>query len=401
MLSAPLQLVLITFNMVAVYSNYNYNAAAEPATQGVAKIRHYESLHTDPSMRLYHDPYAQYMYMGSFGQTWLGERRTLRIYDFIFKGLLEMITLRTKWIDDEIMTAIEPQNTTGPSGSTTNTTNTAAIQQMIILGAGYDTRGFRLDLPDGFLVIEVDQPGVQKLKRKTMESIATTDETVASRMKITTTKSEENDTKRSSSGTSMVEFLEIDFNKDSIGEKLLTINNDESSSSSSCAADTDSSSLLVFDRNKKTIVIFEGVTQYVPKTSTASTLKQLHAILPSGSILLISYVPQDVFDDPIKCGPPGKINMLLKGAEFVGEPWISSWTTTTDTTTSTPGAPGDDSDLGFDFKSFLYESGPYEYISDTTVEELNDKYLVPRNRGLEKDTMVSIERYVVAAVVKK
>jgi hypothetical protein len=58
----------------------------------------------------------------------------------------------------------------------------AGAEQMIILGAGYDTRGFRLDLPDTFRVIEIDQPDVQALKIKKLVTIAKTDERILSRI---------------------------------------------------------------------------------------------------------------------------------------------------------------------------------------------------------------------------
>jgi hypothetical protein len=47
--------------------------------QGVAKVRHYESLHEE-SKRLYFDPYAKNMYPGSFVQAWLGEGGTHWLY---------------------------------------------------------------------------------------------------------------------------------------------------------------------------------------------------------------------------------------------------------------------------------------------------------------------------------
>lgn len=35
------------------------------------------------------------------------------------------------------------------------------IEQYVILGAGYDTRAYRLDLPQSLRVFEIDQPEVQ------------------------------------------------------------------------------------------------------------------------------------------------------------------------------------------------------------------------------------------------
>lgn len=295
--------------------------------QGLAKIRHYEALHK-PSTRLYYDPYACYMYEGSFVQTWLGEGGTRWIYNLLMKGLLEHLTIRTKWLDDEIMKAIHDKNAT----------------QMVILGAGYDTRGFRLDLPHGFSVIEVDQPAVQSMKRKKLETISKEYEQIASRM---------------NPDNGIVKFLEIDFNTDSVGVKLTKSNSP-------------------FNQDKPTIVILEGVTQYIPKTSTASTLAQLRKIIHPHSTLLVSYVPSDVFDDPAKCGPINNVNTVLKVAKYSGEPWISGWTAQ-------------------EFKSFLDKLG-YEVISDSIISELSDKYLAPINRSLDSNEILSIERYVKAIV---
>ena len=355
-----------------------YFGSGDGTAQGVAKIRHYESFH-EPSSRLYHDPYAQYMYQGSFVQTWFGERGTRRIYDFLCKGLLEMITLRTKWFDDEIMKAIQippqPQRPTTDDNTDEDNNNDdyytgagAGAEQMIILGAGYDTRGFRLTLPDTFRVIEIDQPDVQALKIKKLVTIAKIDDKVLSRIMKT------NNTKNNN----IVQFIGIDFNTkgddDSmISDKLLSSN--------------------VFDKNKVTVVILEGVTQYIPKSSTADTLQQLHTILPANSILLISYVPQDTYDDPNKlCGGGGssskstfcvkKINLFLTSTNvFAGAPWITGWKTPTD--------------FGF----FLKELG-YQLQSVSTVDMLNDKYLTPLNRTIKKEDMIPIEQYAVAIVVK-
>lgn len=327
--SAILVILVAIFAIVLRHSIQGGFQQKDGTAMGVAKIRHYEALHEEPSKRLYYDPYAQYMYPGSFIQTLLGENKTRRLYDFVFKGVLEVLTTRTKWLDEEIHKAIRYNN----------------AQQMVILGAGYDTRGFRLDLPDDFIVIEVDQPDVQALKKQKLQKIAMKDKQVASRM----------NTENQTNG-GIVRFLAVDFNQDDIGEKLLEMN--------------------LLRLAKETIIVLEGVTQYIPKSSTATTLAQLRKILPSQSVLLVSYVPQDIFENPIKCGPKNNIKKLLKGAEGTGEPWISGWTKD-------------------GFKFFLGELG-YEVLSDTTISDLNELYLKPLNRHLDESDVLSVERYVVA-----
>ena len=322
-----LGIAIITI-VLAILTKYHLEGMFENkdgTAQGVAKVRHYESLHK-PSKRLYHDPFACHMYKGSFVQAWLGEEKTKRLYDFLMKGILELLTIRTKWYDDQIMKAIQDKNVT----------------QMIILGAGYDTRGFRLDLPEGFSVIEVDQPTVQDLKMKKLKNISGQYENVASRI-----------------DSGMVQFLSVNFETNFIEEKL-------------------TESVSHFNRNKPTIVTFEGVTQYIPKSSTASTLTQLHKILPNESIFLVSYVPQNVFDDPEKCGPANSVKSLLRAAKNTGEPWISVFSP-------------------HEFKLFLDALG-YTVVLDSTINELNDKYLAPLNRSLHKNEILHVERYVLATV---
>ena len=318
---------IFAFVAIAVLKFKN---SKDQTAQGVAKVRHCESILEDPSERLYEDPYAHLMYDGSIVQTWLGGNKTRGLFDWFLKGMYDLLTLRTKWIDDEIIAAISAGD--------------ASAEQLVILGAGYDTRGFRLDLPEGFIAVEVDQPDVQSSKRKIIDSIAKTETDVASRLNPT-------------NGGPKVEFVSIDFNKDSIGEDTLMA----------------SSSL---EGSKRTIVTLEGVTQYIPESSTADTLQKVHELFPAGSLLLISYVPDSLYEESNN----KKVSWLLKIVDSLGEPWITSWSPES-------------------FASFLGNCG-YRVISDVGFAELNEKYLVPRNRGLAKEEMVPLERYAVASVVK-
>ncbi len=44
------------------------------------------------------------------------------------------------------------------------------VRQVVLLAAGLDSRGFRLDWPDGTVVFELDQPQVLEFKREVLES---------------------------------------------------------------------------------------------------------------------------------------------------------------------------------------------------------------------------------------
>jgi O-methyltransferase involved in polyketide biosynthesis len=123
----------------------------------------------------------------------------------------------------------------------------------------------------------------------------------------------------------------------------------------------------------------EGVTQYIPKPSTADTLKKLHAMVATGSTLLMSYVDQNVFDDPAKCGPIKAVENVRKMPGATGEPWISGWTQV-------------------EFATFLKELG-YQVESDTTAKDYNDSYLEPLGRRMKEEEILNMERFVVAKTV--
>lgn len=128
----------------------------------------------------------------------------------------------------------------------------------------------------------------------------------------------------------------------------------------------------------------EGVTQYIPKESTADTLRKIHNIVTVGSILLITYADQDCFgDDDTSSTPPSqlfiKAQRIMKLTSKVGEPWITGFTPT-------------------EFASFLQECG-YQVQSDTTVSDYNEEYFGMVGRKLSEEEMICLERFVVAKAV--
>ena len=117
--------------------------------QGVAKLRHIETMFNEPGKKqLFQDPYAHKMYTGAGITACLGWKCIKCMVKGLGGGLLYLLTGRTKWLDDVWMEAVED-----------------GITQVVICGAGYDMRGYRLDLPDDVRVFEVDQPEVQALKK--------------------------------------------------------------------------------------------------------------------------------------------------------------------------------------------------------------------------------------------
>ena len=162
-----------------------------------------------------------------------------------------------------------------------------------------------------------------------------------------------------------VEFVPIDFNQDSLDDKLVA-----------CPG---------FQSSCLTVMTLEGVTQYIPKESTADTLKKLKGIVAPGSTLLITYVPAvwiDIQDGKnIELKDEQKIiKTIVKSAKMVGEPWITGWTQE-------------------EFADFLKDCG-YLVTSDTTSADYNDQYLkeCSANGRSERtfDAVLNMERFVVA-----
>jgi O-methyltransferase involved in polyketide biosynthesis len=122
------------------------------------------------------------------------------------------------------------------------------------------------------------------------------------------------------------------------------------------------------------------VSQYVPKDALAETLNKLKGIVARGSILLISYVDQNIIDDPEKVGPIKSCTNLCKVSEAVGEPWISFWTPLSG------------------FEEWMNHLG-FEVLEDSTTKDYNEKYMAPLGRRMDLNSIVSAERYVVAKLL--
>ncbi|GAA5176463.1 SAM-dependent methyltransferase [Pseudonocardia eucalypti] len=101
--------------------------------------------------RLFDDPWADRLVAAAAkagGAPWLAEGVTL---GQLVPALDGYVALRTRWLDDRIRAeAGEPA---------------AGAVQVVLLGAGLDTRAFRLPWPGGTSVFLLDQPGVVAFAR--------------------------------------------------------------------------------------------------------------------------------------------------------------------------------------------------------------------------------------------
>lgn len=101
--------------------------------------------------------------------------------DHLVAGLWESLICRQIFVDDEVTTFLD--YTSKDEGVNHEANKSGAIAQIVILGAGYDDRFYRLDCiranDEKLTLIEVDQPEVQKRKKKGLKRMGIIGETNA------------------------------------------------------------------------------------------------------------------------------------------------------------------------------------------------------------------------------
>ena len=174
-------------------------------------------------------------------------RQTIQLKAAI--GMADMMALRTFAIDTAIRDAV-----------------TAGAKQLVILGAGYDGRAWRMPELAGVKVFEVDREGTQKDKRARAAELP---EPIGS-----------------------VSFVSIDFEKESLDIVLERAGH---------------------DATVPTCWIWEGVVMYLTRDAVRGTLVSIAKRSSAGSVLVVNY----------HAAHQGILGRLM--LRLIGEPQISSW----------------------------------------------------------------------------
>lgn len=212
-----------------------------------------------PNARLFHDPFA-----GVFLHAWrrwlctiahfaAGRRLVERLLDWSAPGARAAGIARTKWIDDEVTASLE------------------TVTQLVLLGAGFDTRAYRLDAARAAVTFELDYPETSFAKQAALKEAI-------------------------GSPPQAVRFVGIDFNRQSLGEVLTRAG---------------------FNRSLPACFIWEGVTNYLSAEAIDNVLNQIRMCAP-GSVLLFTYIHRGVLDDPKRFFGAEK---LISRFQSYGEPW--------------------------------------------------------------------------------
>jgi methyltransferase (TIGR00027 family) len=146
------------------------------------------------------------------------------------------------------------------------------VRQAVILGAGFDSRAYRLPSMRQVAVFEVDHPATQAAKRRVVQRGA-------------------------GERATRVRFVPVVFGADDPAGRL---------------ADSG------FEPGAPTLVLWEGVTNYLDQDAVDATFRFLAAALGSGSPVLFTYVDRGIIDGTARFDGA---ETTLRAVRRVGEPF--------------------------------------------------------------------------------
>lgn len=217
--------------------------------EGIAAIRAVESS-KPPEQRICYDPLARQLVSPSF---YYLTKIFAGYGGWRAPGTIEYILARTRYIDDYLRACLDN-----------------GIDQLVILGAGLDSRAYRFEQLIGQVeVFEVDHPATQGEKRRKLGSIF-------------------------GELPEHVRFVPIDFNAESL-EKLFDFG---------------------YQKPRKTLFIWEGVTYYLTAEAVDSTLRFVVENSGEASSIIFDYVYASALTASRK---RGEIARMQRYQRFTGE----------------------------------------------------------------------------------
>jgi len=224
--------------------------------EGIALHRVVESAKPEGE-RICYDPYAIRFIRPEFLESFkdpVKAKAAHEQYERLFPGFGNSVRARVRFFDDFVKTALDE-----------------GIEQLVILGAGYDTRAYRIEgLKGKVKVFEVDRPETQELKIKKIKEIF-------------------------GSLPDHVVYVQVDFDIETLGQKLI-----------------DSG----YDRSLKSLFIMEGLVMYIPPKAVDDTLAFIVENSCLGSSVLFDYFPESVTEGTCEVGRNMKAFAEDKGEPF-------------------------------------------------------------------------------------
>ena len=184
--------------------------------------------------------------------------RLERYIDHRWPGPRASAVARTRLIDDLVGAALAAAPSAGPA------------RQLVVLGAGYDSRAYRLPATADVRVFEVDHPATQAAKQRLIRAAVRPDR------------------------RQHVRFVPVDLLRDDLGAALARAG---------------------FAARQPTVVIWEGVTNYLTAAAVDATLRGLAHRTATGSRIIFTYLDRAVLTGEIDTGA------WAASVRRQGEPW--------------------------------------------------------------------------------
>ena len=223
-----------------------------------ALFRAIESSRRPRSKRLFRDPLA-HGFLTSLKWAYLVSRvpligRLIPLYiDRNWPGVRPSALGRTCWLDEQLVFSLD-----------------SGIRQVVILGAGYDCRAYRIAGMSQARVFELDHPNTLAMKVKHLKALL-------------------------GSLPGHVSFVEVDFDRQDFSRLLL-----------------DSG----FDRSIPTFFLCEGVMHYLTSEGVDRALRLISSLSARGSRLAFTYIHRGLLDGTDDFGDMGRIpDTLIKSGE--------------------------------------------------------------------------------------
>jgi methyltransferase (TIGR00027 family) len=263
------------------------------SAEGVAGLRAIEAEKPEGE-RICYDPYAWAFAPAGIGfaiSKWI---ITSGLYDRMAPGAVGFVAVRERYIDDYLKTCLE-----------------AGLDQVVILGAGFDTRAYRIPGIEKTSLFEIDHPATQAEKLKRLHKVV-------------------------DPLPRHVTFLPVDFNTQTLNDRLLGSG---------------------YDEHAKTLFIWQGVTYFLTREGVDNTLAFIAAHSGPGSAVIFDYFYNEVFDDTTN----GYAKALRRAAQLSGEEYM----------------------FGIDrgqIEPFMAQRG-FGEVQNLTLEELKQRYFTGKNAG--------------------
>ena len=210
--------------------------------------------------RICYDPYAIRFISREVLEFATGNPEQYRAFvarnERLVPGAGNSIIARVKYFDDVVNSSIGD-----------------GLEQLVILGAGYDTRAYRIEGLKNVRIFEVDHPATQMRKVEKIREIF-------------------------GSLPGHVTYVPVDIGVGTLDRRLL-----ESG----------------YDRSLKTLFLMEGLFMYLPPGTVDETLSFIAHNSPRGSAIIFDYIPRSVVDGTCEL-EAGK--NWRKGVMDVGEPFL-------------------------------------------------------------------------------